>query len=223
MPAMQRSALGIIATLLALAASSAAAQRVEQGALLTASPEVASYAFERSVVLIVHHADNGTLGIIVNRPTELHPAEAFDGLEALGDYEGRVFTGGPVEPTRPLMLLNDTGEYLGDADRVLDTVHISADPELVRRNAGRLGDDSKLRVFAGHVQWEPGQLEAEVTEGAWRVHSGNAAFVFAAEPLALYDSLAPGETSPTRVQIQAATRPGTAAPDAAPTALSRAP
>lgn len=221
---MQRSGLGIIAALLALAASAAGAQRVERGALLTATAEVTSYAFERSVVLIVHHADNGSLGVIVNRPTELHPAETFDGLEALGDYEGRVFIGGPVEPTRPLMLLNDTGEYLGNADRVLDTVHISGDPALVRRNADRLGDASKLRVFAGHVQWEPGQLEAEVAEGAWRVHSGNAAFVFAAEPLALYESLAPGATGRDRDQIQAATRPGTAAATAAaPAALSRAP
>lgn len=225
MAAMHRSASGILATLLALAAASAAAQSVERGALLTAMPQVGGYAFERTVVLIVHHADNGSLGIIMNRPTELSPAETFDGLAALGDYDGRVFIGGPVEPARPLMLVNDTRDDFGNLDRVLGTVRVTADPARVSSQADRLTDESRLRVFAGHVQWEPGQLESEVAEGAWRVHAGSVDAVFAEAPLSLYGTLAPAGADEAEGAdgAQTAARAGTPGAGAVRGELSRAP
>lgn len=187
---MRRFALGILATLLALPVSPAAAQAPERGSLLVASAEVESFRFARTVIFIVHHADNGTLGLIVNRPTRLEAAEAFEALDGLGDYEGRVFIGGPVAPTRPLLLMNDPAGALSESDPVFDSIHIAADTELVRRHAGRLGDESTLRVYAGHVQWEPGQLESEIGGGSWHVLEGRTEAVFSDDPLTLYERLA---------------------------------
>lgn len=186
---MQRFAPAILATLLALAAAPGAAQPVETGALLRSAPSVADYRFERSIVFIVHHDDNGTLGLIINRPTHLRAAETFEALGGLEEYDGRVFFGGPLEATRPLLLVNDTDGALTASDPVSGSIHIVADAEIVRRHASWLTDESRMRVYAGHMQWQPGRLETEVDNGRWRVFPSSADAVFSAEPLELYRRL----------------------------------
>ncbi len=177
---------GIVAALLALPGPAGAAEAIEKGMLLAVSPNVTGFGFARSIVLLVHHDEQGSLGIIINRPTRLDPAETFAGLDALEEYEGRVFIGGPLEPTQPLMLVNDTEDLLTDGEPVLGSVRIAASPDVLRPHASLLGDESTLRVYAGHVQWSPGQLQAEVDEGTWRVVEGSADAVFSDEPLELY-------------------------------------
>lgn len=186
---MQRSSLVITAALLALSSSTAIAQPVEKGSLLAAAPNVTGFTFERSIVLVVHHDDNGSLGLIINRPTELRATETFDQLEGLDDYEGRVYVGGPLEPTRPLLLVNDTEDLLKTSEPVLGSIHVALNADVAHRYATRLTDEATMRVYAGHIQWEPGRLEAEISDGGWRVLPGNADTVFSEEPLELYRNI----------------------------------
>lgn len=186
---MRRPWLIVTATLAALWGAQGATQPVqpvENGVLLAAAPNVTGFRFERSIVFVVHHDDNGSLGLIVNRPTRLSVAETFDELEGLDEYEGRVYVGGPLEPTRPLLLLNDAAGVMRESEPVFGSIHVVASTDLVRRYAERLTSEATLRVYAGHIRWEPGQLQAEVAAGNWRVLPGSVEAVFADEPLELY-------------------------------------
>lgn len=174
-----------------------AAQSVGNGVLLVASPEIRDTSFARTVVLVLRHdAENGTVGLIVNRPTNLVPAVVFPELaESLGNYSGHLFRGGPVASTRVLSLVRGLAAATVQGPEVLDKVFLSIDdealPDITRLAEGT--DD--LRLYAGHAAWVPGQLEAEIRAGGWKVLPGDADIVFSEEPSKLWaelDRRAPG-------------------------------
>lgn len=131
-----------------------------RGQLLIASPQLDDY-FRRTVVLVIEHTHEGALGVILNRPTEATVAEAVPQLADLAGEDGVVRSGGPVHPEAVIALADfeDAGD-IGAA--VLGTVGL-LDPERPDPRPQR------LRVFAGHAGWSPGQLDAELQEGAWIV------------------------------------------------------
>jgi putative transcriptional regulator len=136
------------------------------GKLLIASPTLTDY-FERAVVLVLAHADEGAMGVVLNRPTELDVADAVPALADLVSDDDMVYMGGPVSP-RSVVALGELDAGAGEAATpVFGSVGV-VDPDQVDASIGR------LRVFAGYAGWGAGQLEAEVEQEAW--------FVVAAEP-----------------------------------------
>jgi putative transcriptional regulator len=140
------------------------------GRLLVATPELGDGTFDRSVVLILDHDDDGALGVVINRPTPVDVAEVLPVWQPLASEPGVLFQGGPVALDSALGLAVVPG---GDDD---------LEPPGWRRVVGRLGlvdldiapeelgpDVVRLRIFAGYAGWGPGQLEDELTHGAWYV------------------------------------------------------
>lgn len=169
-----------------LSAGPVAAQSAEQGDLLVASPTMPDASFSQSVLLLLRHDDNGSLGVLINRPTTLRPAVVFDELAELGDYDGTLFYGGPVLPTQLLLLLRDPPARLADGAPVFGDVFVSGDPSVLTGNAAWTARGDNLRLYAGHTAWEPGQLDAEIADGHWTVVDARAELVFAEEPLELW-------------------------------------
>jgi putative transcriptional regulator len=173
-----------------LAAAQAGAQTVGSGTLLVASRQLTDVNFARAVVLILQHDENGTIGVMLNRPTNLVPATVFPELaEGLGSYDGRLFRGGPVAPTRLLYIVRGLAAATVTGPEVLDKVFLSVDdaalPDMVR-----LADGTKeLRLYAGHHTWAPGQLQAEIGAGGWQVLLGTAELVFDEDPGGLWRKL----------------------------------
>lgn len=137
------------------------------GKLLIASPTLVDPNFSRTVVLIAAHDENGALGFVLNRPSELLVADSIERLAIVcGDY-ARVFVGGPVEPAAVIVLaeFDDTtlASVLIDGDLGLPSIAASAETlaDGVRR----------ARCFAGHSGWGAGQLDAELADDAWIVES----------------------------------------------------
>ena len=79
-----------------LAAATALAQSPAAGVFLVAGPDLRDPNFARTVVLIIEHGDNGTLGLIVNRPTESKLSDLLSDFEGLGERSDTLFEGGPV-------------------------------------------------------------------------------------------------------------------------------
>lgn len=128
------------------------------GQLLIASPALTDY-FERTVVLVLAHAEEGAMGVVLNRPSEV---EVVDAVPVLADSVGgdaTVYLGGPVSPRSVVALaeFDDPGEA---ATPLFGPVGV-LDPERVDVPV------SRLRVFAGYAGWGPGQLEDELEEEAW--------------------------------------------------------
>jgi putative transcriptional regulator len=160
------------------------------GRLLVATPMLSDPNFRRTVVLVVEHEPNeGTLGVVLNRPTEVSVGQVLEPWTDLASGPSVVFTGGPVAPTSALALAraNGDGDPLGW--RALDSgpemsriglVDLEAPPQVLAAEIG------SLRVFAGYAGWGSGQLESEIEEGAWYVLPGRPADPFNADPERLW-------------------------------------
>jgi putative transcriptional regulator len=171
-------------------ATPVAAQSVGNGTLLVASPQLADANFARAVLLVLSHDDNGTIAVMLNRPTNLVPATVFPELaESIGSYTGHLFRGGPIAPTRLIYLVRGLAAATVSGPEVLDKVFLSIDdaslPDMVRLADGT----DELRFFAGHAAWAPGQLQAEISAGGWQVLRATPELVFHADPGSLWMEL----------------------------------
>jgi putative transcriptional regulator len=160
------------------------------GRLLIATPLLGDPNFRRAVVLIVEHeAEEGTLGIVLNRPTTIGVDQVLEQWTELTTDPSVVFKGGPVAPNSALALALVPGKDEPVGWRALDGA-----PSLAR--LGLLDLDApprllapaitSLRVYAGYAGWSPGQLESEIDEGAWYVVTAQPGDIFAPDPEQLW-------------------------------------
>jgi putative transcriptional regulator len=182
------------ALLILLGISSAVAQELEAGSLLVATDELRDPRFTRTVILLLHFADDGALGVAINRPTQVDATESFPSMPFLSGYEGNVYFGGPLAPANLVTLLRipDAGDR--ELRPLIDDIYVSADPDLLDELVDSAATDETLRVYAGHAGWDSGQLEAEISAGHWRVAPADAETIFSADPLALWAELRAPET-----------------------------
>jgi putative transcriptional regulator len=139
------------------------------GQLLVASPALTDPNFHRAVVLVLDHDDDGALGVVLDRPSELAVGDVLPGWADVVDPPSTLFAGGPVS----------TGSALGVAVLAPGTTAAPLGWRRVFGDTGLLDLDTPmevladalagLRIFAGYSGWSPGQLEAEVDEAAWFV------------------------------------------------------
>lgn len=141
------------------------------GRLLVATPALADPNFDRAVVLLLDHDEEGSLGVVLNRPTPVDVGDILEGWADLAGEPGVVFQGGPVSLDSALGVAVIPGGGAVDGAPLgwrrvhgaIGLVDLEAPPELL---ASALGS---LRIFAGYAGWGPGQLEDELVEGAWYV------------------------------------------------------
>jgi len=192
-PSSQLRSTGMLSLLAVVAAALTAplaAQSVGNGTLLVASPGLTDPNFAHSVVLVLRNDDNGTLGVVLNHPTNLEPATVFPELAAgVGAYPGRLFRGGPISPAQLLLLVRGLAAATIATPEILEKVFLTIDldslPDMVRLADGT----NDLRIYAGHAAWGPGQLDAELRAGGWQVVQGTADLVFHADPSELWTEL----------------------------------
>jgi putative transcriptional regulator len=147
-----------------------------QGKLLVSSPSLHDPNFRRTVVLMTHHDEEGAMGLVLSRPSEIMVAEAVPGLAELAEAGDVVYVGGPVQPEAVVVL----AEY---ADGHEEVVPIVGEVGFVPGDAEP--EDlpiARMRVFAGYSGWGPGQLEGEMAESSWIVVPAEAEDVFAPDP-----------------------------------------
>jgi putative transcriptional regulator len=168
-----RHAAVLVLAGLALASSALAAPRA--GDLLVASPSLQDPNFYRTVVLLLHHDAEGSVGLVLNQESDLNPATLLTEVIGLDRYQGRVFIGGPVD-LRHVSVLSSS-DAAGQA--VLDGVYLSNDARALEAlvASGNL-DTSTLRIFVGYAGWSAGQLVQEIGAGAWRLQPASASRVF---------------------------------------------
>jgi putative transcriptional regulator len=171
-----------------LAASESGPAPVAKGVFLVASPTLNDPNFRRTVVLVLEHGSQGTLGIILNRPTDMLLSEALPDVHALKGTNHRLFAGGPVEPSA-MLLLSRLNEPQPGMRVVFDSVYVGGTPEVLERLMANAASADRFRAFAGYAGWAPGQLGFEMGQGAWVVLSPQSN-LFEQDPATLWqDSL----------------------------------
>ena len=169
----------------ALAGKEFSPSSVAKGVLLVASPSLEDPNFRQAVVLVVDHGPEGTVGIILNRSTNVLLSKALPDITALKGTSYRLFAGGPVEPTRFLLLLR-LKEPPADARSVFDGVYLGRTPRALENIIARAKPTETFRAFAGFAAWAPRQLEAEMLLGAWGILPPDSVVIFDKDPDALW-------------------------------------
>jgi putative transcriptional regulator len=164
--------------------------RPAKGKLLVASSHLEDPNFARSVILLViYDDDGGAMGVIVNHPTPIKLAKILPELGGMEKRSDRVWRGGPVLPTSLLTLVRST-EPLEDAEPVFDDVQMLTSREAFERTLESKIPGERIRAFAGHAGWAPGQLESEIARGDWAVLPATAEIVFSKSPDNVWPKLA---------------------------------
>ncbi|HVR69942.1 MAG TPA: YqgE/AlgH family protein [Vicinamibacteria bacterium] len=174
-----------IAWVSAAAPAWTAPPQLKPGVFLYASPALGDPNFVETVVLLVQHGPDGSMGLVVNRPTRVPVREAVDALAEIRGLELRLYEGGPVQRDVTLALVR-TPKRLADAHRVLPDVQLSTESKRWKELARDPEVESRLRVYAGYAGWGPGQLARELRLGSWVVAPADARSVFSSEPSELW-------------------------------------
>jgi putative transcriptional regulator len=161
--------------------SSAAATLV--GRFLVAAPSMPDERFQKSVVFICKHDDDGALGIIVNNKVDDLPLNQVYkqlGIELpQGTPEIPVLFGGPVQTSRGLVL--HSADYKREETLMIEGgMALTASLEILKDMAGGAGP-KQAWLALGHAGWAPGQLDREMQDNAWLVVEGDAGLVFDAD------------------------------------------
>jgi putative transcriptional regulator len=174
----------ILFTIPALAQREFAPSSLEKGVLLVASPLLSDPNFHQTVLLIVEHGRGGTVGLILNRPTNVLVSEVLPDFTVLKRTIHRLFAGGPVEQTQLVLLFRLT-QLLPDTRQIVDGIYVGT-PRVLERIMTQPKPSEAFRAFSGFAGWAPGQLEHEMLEGAWGVLPSTAVDIFDKDPAMLW-------------------------------------
>ena len=169
----------------ALAGKEFSPSSVAKGVLLVASPSLEDPNFRQAVVLVVEHGPEGTVGLILNRSTNVLLSKALPDITALKGTSHRLFAGGPVEASRFLLLFR-LKEPPADARLVFDGVYLGRTPRALENIMTRAKPTETFRAFAGFAAWAPRQLEAEMLVGAWGILPADSVGMFDKDPATLW-------------------------------------
>ena len=156
-----------------------------RGQLLVAGPALLDPNFHRTVVLLGEHGEDGAMGLVLNRVSEVTVADAVPPIADLVDDGDLVHVGGPVQP-QAVVVLADFVEPQHAGALVLDTIgFLPGDVD----DGNDLGELRGVRVYAGYAGWSPGQLEQELDEQSWVVLPAQPSDVFTTAPEALWSAV----------------------------------
>lgn len=167
------------------------------GRLLVANPLLPDPNFDRTVVLLIAHNDDGALGLVLNRPSQMDVGEPLPQWEHLAAAPAVLFLGGPVQHQAVICLARNlppsavgppgSADGAGDAGAADDdgwkevapgvaTIDLDQDPGAVTDRV------RQVRMFAGYAGWGAGQLEGELEAGAWWVVNAEPGDAFTLDP-----------------------------------------
>lgn len=137
----------------------------KKGRLLITEPFEESEYFQRSVILLCEHNEDGSFGFVLNNYQDVSLSE----FEGLPDFDTRISLGGPVS-TRNLYYIHTLGDKLEGSIHVWDDIHAGGDFEQLKNmiKAGNV-EQHEIRFFLGYSGWVENQLEGEIKHNAWLV------------------------------------------------------
>lgn len=149
---------------------------------LIAMPSLADGNFEKSVSLMCEHGDDGALGLVINRPTDLQLGAMLEHLEI--DCSGltpqrrdsAVFWGGPVQMDRGFVLHTPLGEWESSI-RISEELGVTTSRDILAAIGKGQGPEQYL-VTLGYAGWDAGQLDQEIMENSWLTAPADLRIIF---------------------------------------------
>ncbi len=160
-----------------------------KGRLLLATPPLEDPDFDRSVVYVLEHHEDGAIGLVLNRPSDEALEAPLDRWIDLQTAPSSVFAGGPVDTNAMIgmattkVVSDEPVEHITPISGLIASTDLSADPAIVAAHV------DSVRVFRGYAGWGAGQLDAEIDQGAWLVLDAEVGDVFSDRPEDLWHTV----------------------------------
>jgi len=137
-----------------------------QGTILISEPFLKDYYFRRSVVLLADHDDNGSFGLIINKPIELRLNEVIRDFPA---FDAQVYIGGPVK-TDSLFVLHTLGNKIEGSSKIIPGLYWGGDIDIIKSMIEEKKiSNEEIHFYIGYCGWEAQQLDRELEENSWVV------------------------------------------------------
>lgn len=146
-----------------------------KGKVLIAEPFLPGSYFNRSIVLLTEHNNEGSVGFILNKPVDF-PVDEF--YEEFPGYKGSIYLGGPVS-IDTLYYVHSLGDLIPGSLKVSNDLFWGGDFEHLKTivNTGVAGKN-QIRFFLGYSGWDKDQLKEELNEDSWLVGDISPEMVF---------------------------------------------
>jgi len=160
-------------------------QKPSRGKILISEPLLGDNYFKRSVVLLAEHNEEGSFGIIMNKPID---NKFNDVVTDFPDYDGRLFLGGPVSNSS-LFFIHTLGDQVENSMKIMDGLYWGGDIESVRELMTlQKVDATQIRFCVGYSGWGSLQLEEELKRNSWMVSRMSAKTLMTTNPDTLWES-----------------------------------
>ena len=155
-----------------------------KGKLLISEPFLGDYYFKRSVVLLVDHNEEGSFGIIMNKPLDIKLNDIVTGFPK---FDASVYLGGPVEGDS-LFFIHTLGDQIEGSLEILDGIYWGGKLEIVKEMILlKKIIPSEIRFYLGYSGWSPHQLNEELKRNAWVVSRTNFVDILKIKPKMLWE------------------------------------
>lgn len=178
------------------------APELDKGTFLMAGPGMYDPNFRQAVILLCEHNDRGSMGLVINRPTELVLTEAVHQLSG-AERDDVIYSGGPVQPDHLLILIRS--EFAPPSSHhVFGDVYLGTDLPTLKSllDQSPTHDDAPedaeipsipqevaFRGYAGYAGWSQGQLDTEMETDSWIVVPADSKWIFDADPKVVWPEL----------------------------------
>ena len=137
----------------------------KKGRLLITEPFLDENYFQRAVILLCEHNEEGSFGFVLNNYTDI----GLDSFEGIPDFGTRLSTGGPVS-RKNLYYIHTLGEKLEGSFQVYNNLYAGGDFEQLKELiANKQITRNEIRFFLGYSGWIQKQLEGELKHNSWLV------------------------------------------------------
>ena len=152
----------------------------EKGMFLVSSRSLNDAHFGQSIVYLIEHDTHGSVGLIVNRSTDVSLSEAVPEIDNPRAKFHTLYYGGPVGLPAILMLAS-IEQPLEGMTHIEDDVYISPDRNMLDKALEAETSTIELQFYLGYSGWAPGQLDMEIADGSWHVVKIDSSEIFSGE------------------------------------------
>ncbi len=142
--------------------------KLQKGTMLVSPPLMADGIFHKSVVLLLEHNEEGSLGLIINKPTNFKVPKI---IKQLTDFNKNIFFGGPVAVNHVQIL--HCFSSLSESTNIINDIYWGGDFKKILEliNLGHI-NETEINFYLGYAGWIQGQLDEEMERQFWTLVSG---------------------------------------------------
>lgn len=157
-----------------------------QGTLLISEPFLKDFYFRRSVILLAEHNEEGSFGLILNKPIDIRINEIVKDFPA---FDTNIYLGGPVG-TDSLFVLHTMGNKISKSTRITQGLYWGGDIDVIKEMIlAKAINPSDIRFYIGYAGWTANQLDRELKEKSWLVTKAKTGLMLKSSPEVLWKEI----------------------------------